>query len=301
MNPKLASKNPAMQAAWTEATDALMRFKASRDTVDRERALAKLYAVALYEARFLVKRKVDTKLAPDQRRNVDDMAADAAHSILFHERKKDGATGLTVIANKVSADFDPEDGDDLRPLILAILSNKLMDYVRKKPIPGVEGRGAAPGAAAPVKPAASGSPPAGPTLADFAQSLLPDAGGGVGGEGGRPPSALSTLMGHADGDGDGWGAAPGGVAPEPHHEDDHVTPQLLDVLTRHFAPDEAEVFLCKFDGLTNDEGLEYLNELHPQREGPDGKMHPYISRTTYNRKLRQAREKLVKLYPDLRP
>ena len=130
MNPKLASKNPAMQAAWTEATDALMRFKASRDTVDRERALAKLYAVALYEARFLVKRKVDTKLAPDQRRNVDDMAADAAHSILFHERKKDGATGLTVIANMVSADFDPDDGDDLRPLIIAILSNKLMDYVR---------------------------------------------------------------------------------------------------------------------------------------------------------------------------
>lgn len=278
-----------LQTAWQEAEAALQRFKSSRDPLDRERAVTRLYTVALHEVQKIIKRRVDTKLAPHQRRDPDQMAADAAASVLFHHRKKDDASGLSVLADA----FDPEKGD-LRALVITILGRKVLDYVRREPIPGLVENRARPGATptAPTTPATT--PPTSPatplstaqpsTLGDFAQSLMPDADTGAG--------SISAT---------GWGAAPVRGPGEAQHVDSHFPPHLLDEFTRHLPADEKEVFLCELAEMTNEEGKDYLNQLHPQREGPDGKLHDYMSLATYKRKLSQARAKLAQIYPDLRP
>lgn len=285
---------PELQLAWDEAEAALLRFAASRDTVDRERALAKLYAVCLQEAPAIIryKAKVDQKLPADQRRDLSTMAADAAQSVLFHKRKRDDASGLTILSNV----YDPAEAP-LRQLVTLWLYRKVMDYVRRESIEGVTGRA----------PGAQGDGPAQrtPSVLAFAQSLsVRPAGETLPGSvlsGSVIPGPASTVEPVA-----GDGLVPTSAQASGSHlpdEDQAVDAhQSLMELTaefkRHLPPDQAEIFECEFHELTNEEGLAFVNERHGPRQGPDGKWHPHMSLATYKRKLKLARETLAALYGD---
>ena len=291
------SQSPEEHQTWQEAARALLIFKASRDPLDREHAVAKLYLLALKQAEIIVKKRVDNLLPAHKRRNPEQMAADAASSILYTPRKGDKRTGLTVLADT----FDP-DRASLYTLMARIISNKITDYVRKEPMPGVLGRSVkskdnndkpsdhAGPAASPLADEPLSDDDVAATLADFANT--PHAA-----HSGRAASTLITGPDATDaGDGTGWGTTQGST-PELSHDDQHDSLQILGMIKNLLPADEYDVFVCAFDDLTLEEGLAHINSQHPAHEKADGTLSPHMSLATYKRKLSQAKKTLAALYP----
>lgn len=269
-SPKAVST--ALKKAWVDAEAALMRFKQTRDAADREAAAVALFNVALVESALVVRVgvKVDAKLPAKYRRDTQEMARDAVASVLSQKR-----TRMSVLADK----HDPEKAT-LRTFIALLLYNKVQDYVRKEPIPGIVGRGKAQS-----------------ELTGFAQSLLPP---------GTPPTRpASTLADSADaqeqvGTGHNQPSGLSASGDEPSHVDDHGTLQILGLIEAVLPADEYEVFVCEFHDMTAAEGLACINEKHGEKIGPTGDKRPHMSASTYDRKLKSAREIIAKRFPELR-
>jgi hypothetical protein len=286
-----SAPNTALTLAWRDAEAALLRFKASRDPADREAVALHLLRVAECEALVIVKKHVDTKLPASLQRDKAEMASNAASSVLTQER-----TRMTLLAEN----FKPERAT-LRTLVGRMLFNKVMDYVRKEPLPGMVGGGAK-----------KTSKSATPTLADFCDSLASEslaneslANEPLTSDNAQPNSVNTsgTLQiapepnDHASAGNSG--AARGENQGEASHDDSNTTLAILreieKMLTKGDDSDEAEVFACEFLGMTYEDGLEHINQTHHTQESDA----PYMSLSTYKRKLAQARKTLAKHYPEL--
>ena len=210
-------KNPELAAAWKVAEAAMLRYKASLDPTDKMIAAEKLWLVAREEAKIIARTKIDTKLPANKRRDQDELGEMAVSSVLASRDKH-----FTLLSEK----FDPAKAS-LRTYMQRIIFNKLTDYVRKEPIPGVIGRGTAKAATTLAnEPRDEIS-----SLKEFASSLAPRS----------EPGHLA----HAD---------------EAVAEDDHATLQLFAHLGRFLSEDECEVFACEVYEMTHEEGLSAINQ-----------------------------------------
>ncbi len=328
--------NAELKSAWETAEAAMLRYKASLDPSDKARAVEKLWEVAREEAKIIARKNIDSKLPAGKRRDLDELGDTAVSSVFASKNNH-----FTLLSEK----FDAEKAS-LRTFMSLILRNKLTDYVRKEPIPGLIGPGGVSATTLGDEPQAETN-----TLRDFASTLAPTVDHGA--------------TAHA---------------PEASTEDDHATLQLLAQLPQllpgdelevfacemlemtaeeglatvnakraeaglsqctpdnyrelleaaqaslashfpeygatqaqrettnaqqlsatikaHLTEKEAEVFLCCYrQKLTNDAGLLHLCQTHGEREGPDGKMYPYMSLSDYKRKLKSARETIATHLP----
>jgi hypothetical protein len=331
--------NTALTAAWKSAEAAMLRYKTSLDPTDKARAVEKLWDVAREEAKIIARKTIDVKLSSDKRRDVVEMSEDAVSSVLASRN-----TRFTLLSEK----FNP-DRASLRTYMQRILTNKLLDYVRKEPIPGVIGRGnfraATTLANEPPETDCDAAIRTPSSLRDFASTLGPT-GEGAGRDAYRddatteddhatyqllgqlarylpadsqeifacevmemtPEEGLAQINQARAADGlTGLTADQylsllhaaqaalathfpeyGATAAQQQQEDDK---ELTAIIQAYLTEKEAEVFDCCYrHAMTNDAGLAHLCTTHGEREGPDGKMYPYMSLSDYKRKLKSARE-----------
>ncbi len=258
----------------------------------REALGAGMLKFMLLEAKMTVRARVRVDAFLPKRRDPDEFARDAVSSVLANPRVRP-----TLLVEHMS------DAQGELPAYLAhCLLNKVLDYTRQEPLPGLENKGRAD---------FETSDKSATTQARRAAPPPPVAAKGPLSPGQARAGAAATLWTGAEQaqsqpDQPDWpdNTPAHSHVEEEHHpsaEDDYGFQQLQVQIKTLLTPDEYDVFCCDFQDLKDEEALQALTDKHGTHVSSTGKVMGYMSLSTYKVRLKSAKKKLQAGLEDWRP